>query len=129
MTQRLETGNYDAALVSRIADPSPTSSIALNWLAGSSSNYTRYDNPAFAEAYARATGAGNRDAALHAWRSAFQVLLDDAPAIWLYSQQVVAVVHRRVADVRIRPDAPYALVRTWRIPPDRLIDRDRVERR
>ena len=51
------------------------------------------------------------------------------PAIWLYSQQSVAVVHRRVADVRIRPDAPYALVRTWRIPPDRLIDRDRVERR
>jgi len=129
MTQRMETGNYDAALVSRIGDPSPTSSIALNWLAGSSSNYTRYDNPVFAEAYARATGATTRDAALRAWRSAFQVLLDDAPAIWLYSQQVVAVVNRRVADVRIRPDAPYALVRTWRIPADRLINRDRVERR
>src|SRR3989454_5534708 len=97
MTQRMETGNYDAALVSRIGDPSPTSSIALNWLAGSSSNYTRYDNPVFAEAYARATGATTRDAALRAWRSAFQVLLDDAPAIWLYSQQVVAVVNRRVA--------------------------------
>jgi len=129
MTQRMETGNYDAALVSRIGDPSPTSSIALNWLAGSSSNYTRYDNPVFAEAYARATDATTRDAALRVWRSAFQVLLDDAPAIWLYSQQVVAVVQRRVADVRIRPDAPYALVRTWRIPADRLIDRDRVERR
>ena len=129
MTQRLETGNYDAALVSRQGDPSPISSIAIVWLAGGSANYCRYDNPVFAEAYARATGATSRDAALRAWRSVFQVLLDDAPAIWLYSQQSVAVVHRRVADVRIRPDAPYALVRTWRIPPDRLIDRDRVERR
>src|SRR6266480_3380030 len=129
MTQRMETGNYDAALESRQGDPSPISSIAIVWLAGGSANYCRYDNPVFADAYARATGATSRVEALRAWRSAFQVLLDDAPAIWLYSQQSVAVVHRRVADVRIRPDAPYALVRTWRIPPDRLIDRDRVERR
>ncbi len=127
--ERVANGTYDAALVSRSGDPSPSSSIALLWLPGGSANTWRYDNPAFAEAYARATGAPSRDAALRAWRSVFQVLLDDAPAIWLYSQQSVAVVHRRVADVRIRPDAPYALVRTWRIPPDRLIDRDRVERR
>ena len=129
LTQRLETGNYDAALISRLGDPSPTSSVAQLWLAGGSSNYTRYDNPVFADAYGRATTAASREAALRGWRAAFQILLDDAPGIWLYSQQSVAVAHRRVADVRIRPDAPYALVRTWRIPPDRLIERDRVERR
>ncbi len=129
MNQRLETGNFDAALMSRQADPSPSSSVALVWIAGGASNYAHYDNPVFAEAYARATGAATREAALRGWRAVFQVLIDDAPGIWLYSQQAVAAVHRRVADVRLRPDAPYALVRTWRIPADRLIDRDRVERR
>jgi hypothetical protein len=37
-------------------------------------------------------------------------------------------VHKRVADVQIRPDSWWALVRTWRIPADRLIDRDRAGR-
>jgi hypothetical protein len=53
---------------------------------------------------------------------------DDAPAVWLYSPNLVAAVHRRVADVQIRPDSWWALVRTWRIPADQQIDRDRVER-
>jgi hypothetical protein len=35
-------------------------------------------------------------------------------------------VHRRVTGVRIRGDSPWALVRTWRVPHDQLIDRDRV---
>jgi len=40
----------------------------------------------------------------------------------------VAGIHRRVADVQIRPDSWAARLRTWRIPPDQQIDRDRVER-
>jgi len=129
LSQRLETGNFDAALISRLGDPTPTSSIAQLWLAGGPSNYTHYDSPAFADAYTRAITAPNRPAALRAWRAVFQQLIDDAPGIWLYSPQSVAVAQRRVADVRIRPDAPFALLRTWRIPSDQLIERDRVERR
>ena len=116
-------------MISRLGDPTPTSSIAQLWLAGGTSNYTHYDSPAFADAYTRAITAPNRPAALRAWRAVFQQLLDDAPGIWLYSPQSVAVAIRRVADVRIRPDAPFALLRTWRIPSDQLIERDRVERR
>jgi hypothetical protein len=50
----------------------------------------------------------------------------DAPAIFLFAPDNVAAIHRRVADVRLRPDSWSALLWTWRIPPDRLIDRDRV---
>jgi peptide/nickel transport system substrate-binding protein len=133
--QRLQGGNFDAALVSRGADPSPSSSLALVWLAGGAADFGHYDSPAFADAYTRAVSGGPRGgpggpaATLRAWRAVFQQLIDDAPAIWLYSQQSVAVVHRRVTDVQFRPDAPYALLRTWRIPADRLIDRDHAERR
>jgi hypothetical protein len=37
-------------------------------------------------------------------------------------------VNRRVTDVRIQPDSWWGLVRTWRIPPDHLTERDRAER-
>jgi len=40
----------------------------------------------------------------------------------------MAAIHSRVDNVKIRPDSWAALLRTWRIPSDRLIDRDRVER-
>ena len=45
---------------------------------------------------------------------------------FLFAPENVAGIHGRVANVTIRPDSWSALVRTWRIPPDRLIDRDRV---
>ena len=47
--------------------------------------------------------------------------------MFLFAPENVAAIHARVANVAIRPDSWWALVRTWRIPPDRLIDRDRVE--
>lgn len=61
-------------------------------------------------------------------RSFRRSVLADAPAVFPYAPHNVAAVHSRVADVRVRPDSWWALVRTWRIPADRLIDRDRVER-
>ena len=54
--------------------------------------------------------------------------LDDAPAIFLFSTDNMAAVHRRVQGVVIRPDSYWALLRTWRIPADQLTDRDRAER-
>ena len=69
----------------------------------------------------------DRKAARRSWRAAMELINQDAPAIFLFAVQNVAAVHRRVEGVTIRPDSWWALVRTWRIPPDRRIDRDRVE--
>src|SRR5437879_364885 len=89
----------------------------------------RYLNPAFDGRVERASsGKGGRAAAQRAWRQAIELLNQDAPAVFLYASENVAAVHRRVADVTIRPDSWLALLRTWRIPAERLIDRDRVER-
>src|SRR5438046_8551496 len=91
------------------------------------SNWLRYSNPEFERQVERAsTAGGSSDAARAAWRAAIEILNADAPAVFLYSPDNVAAVHSRVADVRIRPDSWWALVRTWRIPADRLIDRDRA---
>lgn len=129
--ERARAGLFDALLDSRSTDPTPTSSMVQTWThAGfGGSNYVRYSNPAFERHVARASaGRGSREALRSAWRAALDVLNEDVPGIWLYALDNVAAVHRRVADVRVRPDSWWALVHTWRIPPDQLIDRDRVER-
>jgi ABC-type transport system substrate-binding protein len=59
------------------------------------------------------------------WRAALNIINADAPGIWLAAPDNVAAVSSRIADVKLRPDSYWALVWTWRIPADRLIDRDR----
>src|SRR5438132_486786 len=129
--QRAAAGRFDALLISWNTDPTPTSSIAQTWTREGTgrSTYLRYVNPAFDGLVERASaGAGRRAATQRTWRQAMELLNQDAPAVFLFAPQSVAAVHRRLADVTIRPDSWLALLRTWRIPAERLIDRDRVER-
>ncbi len=129
MQDRLAKGHFEAAMLATQADPSPTASVTQHWVRGSPANFGHYANTAFQRALETAGhGAVRPEDAARAWREAFDIMNDDAPAVWLYSPNLVAAVHRRVADVQIRPDSWWALVRTWRIPADQQIDRDRVER-
>ena len=128
--QRISSGRFDSAILSRSNDPSPSSGITQTWTRAGigGSNYTRYSSPEFDRLVDRAIAAASRDQARQLWRAAMETINADAPAIFLYSLDNVAGIHRRVADVQIRPDSWAALLRTWRIPPDQQIDRDRVER-
>src|SRR3989454_5483407 len=130
VNQRVGTGKYDTAILSRSNDPSPSSGIAQSWTrAGFGlSNFGRYYNPEFERLVDRAVTATTRDQARALWRAAIETLNADAPGIFLYALDNVAAVQKRVDNVQFRPDSWAALLRTWRIPPDRLIDRDRVER-
>ena len=60
------------------------------------------------------------------WHDAFVALAHDAPAIMLYAPDNVAAVDKRVMNVRLRADDWWAYLRTWRVPPDKLTDRDRL---
>jgi len=129
--ERARAGRFDALINVWNTDPTPSSSIPQSWTRAGfgRSNYGRYEDPAFERLVDRAvTSVGGRDEAKRTWRAAIEILNQDAPAIFLFATENVAAVHKRVADVRIRPDSWLALVRTWRIPADRLTDRDRVER-
>ncbi|HTR20100.1 MAG TPA: peptide ABC transporter substrate-binding protein [Gemmatimonadales bacterium] len=127
-SERSRAGTFDTAIQSWSADPSPSSGVAQLWETGGGSNYGHYADPAFDSLVERAVSAPDRAGAIDAWRRAFQTLNQDAPAIVLNAADNVAALHRRVTHVRIRPDAWAALIRTWRIAPDQLIDRDRAER-
>src|SRR5437773_1273160 len=126
--QRTQAGRFDAAVIARTTDPTPSSSIGQVWTSAGHSNAGRYANPGFDRLVDEAIAAPRRDAAKRLWRRAIETLNQDAPAIFLYAPDNVAAVNRRVTDVVIRPDAYWALVRTWRIPADQLTDRDRAER-
>src|SRR5207245_10632264 len=126
--QRTQAGQFDAAVIARGTDPTPSSSIGQVWTSAGHSNAGRYANPVFDRLVDEATAAPRRDAAKRVWRRAIETLNQDAPAIFLYAPDNAAAVNRRVTDVVIRPDATWPLVRTWRIPADQLTDRDRAER-
>lgn len=130
VTQRLQSGNYDTSILSRGNDPSPGSGITQSWTRGGfgGSNFGRYYNPEFERLVDRAIAAPKQDQARGFWRAAITTINADAPAIFLYALDNMAAVHKRIDNVQIRPDSWAALLRTWRIPQDQLIDRDRVER-
>jgi peptide/nickel transport system substrate-binding protein len=131
MGERGRSGRFDALIQAWVTDPSPAASIPQGWTREGfgQQNYGRYANAAFDKAVEHASVMSGSPADVKAaWRGALQILNDDAPAVWLFTPMNNAAVHRRVADVRIRPDSWWALVRTWRIPPKQQIDRDRIER-
>ena len=130
VNDRVRTGKFDTAILSRGNDPSPGSGIAQSWTRAGfgGSNFGRYYNADFERLVDRAVTATKRDEARAWWRRAMETINADAPGIFLYSLENVGAVHKRVENVQFRPDSWAALLRTWRIPPDRLIDRDRVER-
>ncbi len=129
-SQRLSSGHFDTAVLSWGNDPSPSSGINQNWTIGGfgGSNYGRYHNPEFERLADLAIAAPTRERARGFWRAAMNTINADAPGVFLYAIENIAAVHQRIENVQIRPDSWAALLRTWRIPPDRLIDRDRVER-
>lgn len=130
MNQLARAGRFDAVLQALLTDPSPAASVPQSWTRAGfgEHNYGRYENPALDQALERASLTATTAAEAKAsWRTAFEILNADAPAVWLFAPMSNAGIHKRVTDVRLRADSWWALLWTWRIPADQLIDRDRAE--
>ncbi|HUK22459.1 MAG TPA: ABC transporter substrate-binding protein [Gemmatimonadales bacterium] len=127
-TQRAKSGQFDAILQTWNTDPTPSSAIVQTWTRAGvgQSNYLHYVNPAFDRAVDQARSVFNFPLARRQWRAALDMLNQDAPAVFLFATTNVAAVHGRIENVTIHPDSWWATVRTWRIPADRLIQRDSV---
>jgi peptide/nickel transport system substrate-binding protein len=128
LQDRLQSGAYDAAIQAWGNDPTPSSGVPQLWSRSGGANYGHYWSPAFERWERAAVTARTPEAAVRAWRAAFGVLAEDAPAIVLCAPDNVAAIDRRVAGVRLRSDSYWVYVRDWRIAPDQLIARDRMVR-
>lgn len=121
---------FDAVIGSWSVDASP-GGIRQTWgSAGSKpaggSNYGSYENPAFDAAVDSALSAMSLEDRRARFKRAYQIIIDDAPAVWLAEPRSVMGMSRRIRTPALRPDAWWALIADWWVPPAERIPRDRV---
>jgi len=126
----MQSGKFDAGMNAAHLDPSPAS-IRQSWSAESarnpkSRNFGRYANPAFDALIDSALAQINPANARRFYRQAHEMMMKDAPAVWLYELVSVAGIDRRIQPVGIRADAWWAGIADWSIRADQRIARDSI---
>ena len=117
-TSRLLSGDFDAALGVWRNDPS-ASTIRQAW--GSphgeeiGANFGRYASRAFDSAIDSANLSFDVVARKALFRRAYQIIIDDAPAVWLYEPRNLAAVRSRLIPTDMRPDAWLAGLANWQV--------------
>lgn len=67
------------------------------------SNYTHYKNPEFDVLFEKAIKEQNRDVQKVLYQKMDQMLIDDAPVVPLYYDQVIRLVHKNISDLTTNP--------------------------
>ena len=126
--QQQATHAFDAAIETWLADPSP-GGIRESWGSEAahtegSKNYGDYANPVFDRRVDSALSAPSRPAARLLFSRAFQTLISDAPAIWLFEPRNVVGIQKRIHTAPLRADAWWAHLADWYVPAADQIARD-----
>jgi peptide/nickel transport system substrate-binding protein len=124
---RLKKHRFDAAMSGLAATPTP-SGVKQTWTSAAAGeggfNYGRYDSPLFDAQVDSAIAADEQAGARAHYRAAYQIIVDDAPAIWLYEPPVQAGANARLRLGTIRPDAWWMGIPGWSIVPGKRLPRD-----
>lgn len=88
-------------------------------------NYGWYSNPAFDATVDSALSTFQPAKSSDLWVRAFQIAINDAPAIWLYEDRNIGVMHKRIQPAKMRADAWFANLADWTVDPSQRIDRDK----
>lgn len=115
---RLHEGDFDAALNTWRTDPSPTS-LRQAWRSprdgAVGANFGRYASAAFDATVDSAATTFDPARRTALFRRAHQIIVDDAPALWLYEPRNLAAVRSRLVPVGMRPDAWLAGLGDWEV--------------
>ena len=125
---RQEARSFDAALASWHLGASPDGTRQAWSTAGADKdgvNYGSYENPTFDAQLERALRADSAHAR-ERFTLAYVTINQDAPAVWLYEPRTVIGLHRRIRTGWMRPDAWWADLGDWYIPPAERLLRDRL---
>lgn len=129
MQTRVQSYDFDAVITAYHPDPSPSGAKQYWSTAGigaAGQNLLRYSNPAV-DALLDSVSSSFDPAKMKSYASrAFQTVIDDAPAIWLYDYVVVSAVNRRITVPPLRTDEWWANLAEWSIPTDKRLDRDQI---
>lgn len=122
-------GNFETILASFNPDPSP-SGAKQNWstsgIGDHGQNFLRYSNPK-ADALLDSATSTFDGAKMKSYASrAFQTIIDDVPAVFLYDMTLIYAANNRIALAPMRLDEWWANLADWSIPADKRIDRDHI---
>ncbi|AHG90220.1 ABC-type transporter, periplasmic subunit [Gemmatirosa kalamazoonensis] len=90
------------------------------------SNFSAYESPTFDAQVDSALSTYDPARSRTYWAHAYQTILDDAPAVWLFEPRLVAGAHRRIKLTGIRADGWWVGLADWSIPSRDRIGRDRI---
>jgi peptide/nickel transport system substrate-binding protein len=121
---RLNKGDFDAALNMWRTTASPGE---MREVWGSprgkdiGANYGRYANAHLDALVDSASATFNVDERRAWFNRAYQMIIDDAPAVWLYEPRNFAAINKRVEPVGMRADAWWASLPDWRVSNARVV--------
>ena len=115
---RMEDRKFDALLNAWHIDPTP-SSVREEWASSEAKkggyNETSYRSPAFDAVIDSAGREMNPTRSVELYRRAYRILVDDAPAMWIYELRNVQGASKRIDPVGTRPDAWWAKMADWSV--------------
>ena len=125
---RQDAGDFDALLTTINTDPSALGAKQYWTSEGvkAGTDYLGYVNPKVDALLDSVGHATSQASAKRLAVQAYQIIADDAPAVWLYNASTRAAVNRRIDVQPFRGDGWWAHLADWSIPSDKRIDRDRV---
>jgi ABC-type transport system substrate-binding protein len=94
--------------------------------ASSGNNSSSYENPAFDANVDSALASFDPAKRRAFFTTAYETIIQDAPAIWLAEPSPVVGYHSRLQLATLRPDAWWIHIPEWSIPADKRIPRDNV---
>src|SRR5437868_7944259 len=114
----MENRKFESLLNAWHIDPTP-SSVREEWASSEIKrggyNETSYRNPAFDAVIDSAAREMNPSRSVDLYRRAYRILVDDAPALWIYELRNVRGASKRIHPVGIRPDAWWADLAEWTV--------------
>ena len=87
-------------------------------------NYGSYESALFDAQVDSALADANAGRSKTHFSRAYQLIVDDAPAVWLYEPRTIIGMHRRIRPAPMRPDAWWLSIPDWSIPAAERIPRD-----
>ena len=128
-TQKRQDGKFDVIFGGWLTTPSPRG-VRGTW--GSfdrgegwgANNDGRYTNAAFDAEVEAGLQSLDPAAARSHFRAAYQVIVDDAAALFLYEPRTLSVVHSRLRIPPWRPDGWWRALNEWSVEPSERLPRD-----
>lgn len=128
-TQKRQAGQFDVVFGGWLTTPSPRG-VRGTW--GSASrgggwgalNDGRYEGAEFDAAVEAGLAALDVAESRAHFRRAYQLIVDDAAALFLYEPRTLSLVHTRLRTPAWRPEAWWRSLEEWSVDPDQRLPRD-----